>query len=80
MKSKIFIPFCVFLCLLTVNTGFSQTTNKVEDRIQPHPENPYYWAYRGELVLLLGGTWEDNLFNHPGGLEDHLDLLSSVKL
>lgn len=78
MRLKILTSFCVLLCLLTVNTGYSQNPNKVEDRIQPHPENPYYWAYRGELVLLLGGTWQDNLFNHPRGLEVHLDLLSSV--
>ena len=26
-------------------------------------------------MILLGGTWQDNLFNHPVGLERHLDLL-----
>ncbi len=48
------------------------------DRIQPYSENPYYWQYKGEPVLLLGGSWQDNLFNHPIGLERHLDLLKSV--
>jgi len=27
--------------------------------------NPFYWARRGRPVLLLGGSDEDNLFNHP---------------
>jgi hypothetical protein len=45
------------------------------DRIQPNRENPYYWQYQGEPVLLLGGSWQDNLFNHPVGLAEHLDLL-----
>jgi len=28
-------------------------------------ENPFYWAYKGRPILLLGGSDEDNLFNHP---------------
>ncbi len=48
------------------------------DRIQPYDENPYYWQYKGKPILLLGGSWQDNLFNHPIGLERHLDLLQSV--
>jgi hypothetical protein len=47
-------------------------------RIQPYSENPYYWQYKGKPMLLLGGSWQDNLFNHPIGLERHLDLLQSV--
>jgi hypothetical protein len=48
------------------------------DRIQPYATNPYFWQYQGKPLLLLGGTWQDNLFNHPKGLERHLDLLKSV--
>lgn len=48
-------------------------------RIQPYSENKRYWQYNGEPILLLGGSGEDNLFNHPEiwpfGLESHLDLL-----
>ncbi len=50
--------------------------------IRPWNENPFYWEYRGEPVLLLGATDEDNPFNHPYiwpfGLESHLDLMVSV--
>jgi hypothetical protein len=45
--------------------------------LQPADENPRYWAYRGEPVLLLGGSKEDNLFQSPD-LEQHLDQLQSV--
>lgn len=48
------------------------------DGLRPYSKNPYYWAYKGKPVLLLGGSWQDNLFNHPEGLERHLDLLASV--
>ena len=47
------------------------------NRIQPYPGNPAYWQYKGEPVLLLGGSVEDNLFQIPD-LEAHLDLLRSV--
>jgi len=53
-----------------------------EARIRPWSKNPYFWEYKGEPVLLIGGSDEDNLFNHPEignkGLEGHLDLLVSV--
>lgn len=52
------------------------------DAIQPYLHNPSYWQYNGEPVLLLGGSDQDNLFNHPDlppdGLEVHLDLLVSA--
>jgi hypothetical protein len=43
------------------------------DSIRPYPRNPSYWQYKGRSVLLLGGSREDNLFNHPDGLAEHLD-------
>ena len=46
-------------------------------RIQPYPANRFYWQYRGQPVLLLGGSKEDNLFQVPD-LEAQLDLLASV--
>lgn len=47
------------------------------DRIQPYAKNPHYWQYKGQPVLLLGGSKDDNLFQIPK-LEEHLDLLASV--
>ena len=49
---------------------------KNEDRIQPYAKNPWYWQYRGEPVLLLGGTVEDNVYQIPD-IEEHLDLLAA---
>jgi hypothetical protein len=46
---------------------------------ESHPavsEEPVFLAVQGRAVLLLGGSWQDNLFNHPVGLERHLDLLN----
>lgn len=44
-------------------------------RIQPYSENPFYWQYKGEPVLLLGGTIEDNVYQIPD-IEAHLNLLA----
>lgn len=46
--------------------------------IRPVPEHPRYWLVRGEPTVLLGGSWQDNLFNHPTNLEEHLDRLVEV--
>ena len=48
-----------------------------KNRIQIYKENPRYWQYKGEPVLLLGGSVEDNLFQIPN-LREHLELLKSV--
>ena len=67
-------------------SGFSCQADHHEQRearrIKPWSEDPRYWQYKGEPILLLGGSDQDNLFNHPNigpdGLEAHLDLLTSA--
>ena len=67
------------VCLVALLMGASLTARSENaDRIRPYGENPYYWQYKGAPVLLLGGSWQDNLFNHPSYLEEHLDTLVSV--
>jgi len=48
-----------------------------DDRIRPCRDNPRYWQYKGQPVLLLGGTKDDNLFQLPD-LREHLDELKTV--
>jgi hypothetical protein len=48
-------------------------------QLQTDPDRPSYWRFRGETVMLLGGSVEDNLFQlPPDELDAHLDLLVSV--
>lgn len=42
------------------------------DRIRPYTENPTYWQYKGQPVLMVGGSKTDHLFLLDD-LEDHLD-------
>lgn len=57
--------------------GIASAQAEDADSIRPYSENPFYWQYKGKPVLLLGGSWQDNLFNHPTGLAEHLDLLAA---
>ena len=67
--------------LLTGVLLFSGAQSSAAERqpspIQPYADNPRYWQYRGEPVLLIGGSKEDNLFQIPD-LKEHLDLLQRV--
>ena len=75
MKSLVSLSLLLFLFALTCN---NQVRNKIrQDYIKPYAENLKYWEHKGEPVLLLGGTKNDNLFQIPD-LKEHLDELKSV--
>ncbi|MBN2505486.1 MAG: hypothetical protein JXQ71_02205 [Verrucomicrobia bacterium] len=46
-------------------------------RIQPWAANPRYWQYKGQPVLLLGGSKDDNLFQIPD-LKEHLEAMRAA--
>lgn len=63
--------------ILTLNILTGQEENV--SSIRPYENNPWYWQYQGEPVLLLGGSDDDNLFQwEPEQLIAHLDLMVSV--
>mgnify|MGYP000873211326 CR=1 FL=1 len=62
------------ICGLALVLAALLTAHAADDsnRIQPWSKNPRYWQYRGQPVLLLGGSKDDNLFQIPD-LREHLD-------
>ena len=68
-----FIP----LCSAVQETKAEEDTGMEKERIRIYPANPRYWQYKGEPILLIGGSVEDNLFQIPN-LKEHLELLKSV--
>jgi len=49
------------------------------DQIQPWTVNPSYWQYKGQPLLLVGGSDDDNLFQWPAEqLRQQLDLIASA--
>jgi hypothetical protein len=47
-----------------------------DDRIRPWDDLPRFWQYKGEPVLLIGGSDEDNLFNDPALMAANLGALA----
>jgi hypothetical protein len=58
--------------LMAMLGGYSAAADPNPGRIRPWEKNPRYWQYKGEPVLLLGGSEDDNLFQIPN-LREHLD-------
>ena len=75
MKSFCYAIIILSLLFLSCSSGLNNKTPK--DRIEPYGKDVRYWQYKGESVLLLGGTKNDNLFQIPD-LEEHLDELQSI--
>lgn len=65
------------LALLTFGFSSNSVGESESARIRIYPDNPRYWEYKGEPVVLIGGSVEDNLFQIPD-LEAHLALLKEV--
>ena len=73
---KIKFVWIVFGILMFSNC---QTKQAVDQAIQPWTENHWYWQYKGEPVMLLGASSDDNLFQWPAEmLVPHLDSMKSV--
>lgn len=61
----------------TISANCTLNSNANTSEIQHSKKHPQYWKYKGEEVVLLGGSVEDNLFQ-LNNLEEQLDLLVSV--
>ncbi|MFW6145842.1 MAG: hypothetical protein ACOC7R_00750 [Planctomycetota bacterium] len=68
--------FVLVATVLTAAAGVP-TTGRAADGIRPYDANPRYWQYRGQPVLLLGASDDDNLFQVPD-LEAHLDAMAAA--
>lgn len=80
MKTKTTLLFLSILLISTLKlSGQSYSTNETDSQgIKPYTQNPWYWQYQGEPLVLIGGSDDDNLFQWTGKqLTDHLDLLIS---
>lgn len=79
-KSGIFIIALGILVVALVwgiiGYDVTSSTKVISSNISPDTDNPQYWSYKGEKILLLGGSVEDNLFQIDH-LEKQLELLRS---
>jgi hypothetical protein len=82
MKQPAFSTFAIFFfaasfCFL-ISCESKKSDKPSTSYIDVDERSPWYWNYKGKTLVLLGGSWQDNMFNHPSGLEDHLDVMLSV--
>lgn len=80
-KERNCVYLMVILGFLLVRTDYisAQDSGSNNDAIRPWQGNPWYWQYKGEPIMLIGGSDEDNLWQWTGEqLTNHLDLLESV--
>jgi len=72
------VLFVLFFLLFNVSCEDNSNQNTaVDNRLQPYNQNPYYWQYKGEPILLIAGSDYHNFFQRPD-LVEHLDLLKSI--
>lgn len=76
-KTVLFLIISIFF-VGTVE-GQSLILFKSRRPIQPWSKNPSFWEYKGEPLILLGGSNDDNLFQWPEEiLIPHLDSMKLV--
>ena len=72
----------LLLAIMAMGAGSVHAADRDAARIKPWEQDHRYWQFKGQPVLLLGGSDQDNLFNHPdippAGLQSQLDTLASV--
>ena len=69
----------LFLTIVLVSIILVGCQNPEKNRIQPWSENPWFWQFKGEPIMLLGASSDDNLFQWPTEmLVPHLDSMKEV--
>lgn len=79
-KGWFFLPSLLLatavLSAVILSCGLSQ--KELDERIQTWYSNSQFWQYQKKPVLLLGGSDEDNLFNHPDLMKRNYALLEKI--
>lgn len=76
MKNLVYLAFILLVFGNSCTSGHKDIADNTmkTSYLQPYSENPRYWEYKGQPVLLLGGSKNDNLFQSQN-LKEHLDEL-----
>lgn len=68
-----------YVAMILIGLGFWSCQQTDFDRIRPWDDNQWYWQFKGEPVMLLGASSDDNLFQWPAEiLIPHLDSMKNV--
>ncbi|MDP8246385.1 MAG: hypothetical protein P9L94_20040 [Candidatus Hinthialibacter antarcticus] len=80
--NRFFTQFASIFCLLLASVFVVQADapsheQREKEAIKPWSENAWYWSYKGEPALLLGGSDEDNLFNNLDMMKDNFEKMKA---
>jgi hypothetical protein len=73
----LFLIAAIAIVLNTSRVPQLSAQDKNAERVQPYSKNPRYWQYKGEPVMLLGGSKTDHIFLLDD-LKQHLDEMQEV--
>jgi len=77
-NKKLIIKFLATIAAIFLLITSGQAKNS-SNSIQPWADNLWYWQYKGEPVMLLGASNDDNLFQWPVDiLIPHLDSMKAI--
>ena len=77
MSRKIIIITLTGILLATAAIPYADANN--DGDIRPYRNNPWYWEYQGEPIMLVGASDRDNLWQWTGDrLIEQLNLIESV--
>ncbi len=74
MTVPLVLRSCLGLLFLSSGGGLLWAA---EGPVRPWAEDPRFWEFRGEPVMLLGASKDDSLFQIPD-LEEHLEAMQAV--
>lgn len=79
MRNLIYLTFILVVSGTGCISGHKDSNDSTSKSgyIKPYSENKKYWEYKGQPVLLLGGSKNDNLFQSQR-LKEHLDSLHAI--
>ncbi len=78
-KIQLYAFWIVVICLQSIAINAQNKAKDDYQGIKIYDKNPWYWQYKGNPIVLIGGSDDDNPYQWTGKtLTDHLDLLASV--
>lgn len=70
MKKQTVINFRIEVMVIFLILFSTFVLNAQTQGIEPYANNPNYWQYKGEPVLLIGGSSSDNLFQNDNFVDE----------
>lgn len=63
------------ILIIFITAWFCKTLHS--QSLRPYEQNPWYWEYKGQPVLLIGGSDTHNIFQMDN-LSDHLGIMQNI--